>query len=166
MTDNTNRRQPWLRHDEIIPAFTLPGADGMPHSPWDYKQRENLVLLFTRSAADSEGRGLLRAFARQYSDFREEMCAILAITADPVINNLEAQEALHLPFPLLSDAQGNVIARYTFWDSTTKSLAPSIVLATRYNSLHRQWIAENEAELPPITEILEWLQYLNRLCTP
>lgn len=166
MTDN--QPQPWLQYDDIIPAFTLPGTDGMPHSPWDYKQRENLVLLFTSSATstDSEGRGLLRAYARQYSDFRTETCAILAITADPVITNLETQEALRLPFPLLSDPQGNVIARYTQWDSPTKRLAPSIVLATRYNSLHRQWIAKHEAELPPISEILEWLQYLNRLCTP
>lgn len=38
--------QPLLEHDSIIPAFSLPGPDGMPHSPWDYKQRENLVLLF------------------------------------------------------------------------------------------------------------------------
>src|SRR5690242_12282666 len=97
----------WLQTGEIIPAFQLPGADGMPHSPWNYKQREHLVLLFTR--ATNEARDLLRIFAQHYSDFREEVCAILAITADPVIANLEAQEALHLPFPLLSDPQGTTI---------------------------------------------------------
>lgn len=158
--------QSWLPPGEIVPIFTLPGPDGVPHGPWDYKQREHLLLLFTRNATTSEGRGILRAFARQYRDFREETCSILAITADPVLVNVQVQETLHLPFPLLADPQGSVIARYTSWDSTQKSLAPSIVLADCYNALYKQWIAENETALPPITELLESLQYLNRLCTP
>jgi hypothetical protein len=36
----TNVNQPLKKPGQIIPAFTLPGADGMPHSPWDYKQRQ------------------------------------------------------------------------------------------------------------------------------
>ncbi|HLX38962.1 MAG TPA: hypothetical protein VKR42_00435, partial [Ktedonobacteraceae bacterium] len=48
---------PRLQRDEIIPSFMLPGADGMPHSPWTYKQREHLVLLFTRSIASNKTRG-------------------------------------------------------------------------------------------------------------
>jgi peroxiredoxin len=158
--------QTWLPYDEVIPAFSLPGTDGVPHSPWDYKQREHLILLFTSSSTTSEGRGLLRAFAGQYSEFREEICSILAITADTVLVNLQTQEALHLPFPLLADPQGSVVRRYTYWEETTKKLSPSIVLANRYNALYKQWIATSEAELPPITELLESLQYLNLLCTP
>ncbi len=157
---------PGLTRGELIPDFTLPGADNMPHSPWDYKQREHLILLFTSSAANSEGCGLLRAFSKEYKAFREEQCALLAITADPVINNLQVQETLHLPFPLLSDAQGRVIARYTQWDSTTRTLTPGIFLADRYNALYEQWTAEHEADLPPIFELVATLQYLNTLCTP
>jgi len=164
---NTNQpRQPQLEPGQLIPAFTLPGADGMPHSPWDYKQREHLVLLFPHSTTMSETRGLLRTFAQQYTDFREEDCAILAITPDTVIINLQAQEALQLPFALLGDPKGDVISRYTVWDSSTHTLTPSIVLADRYGMLYQQWTAENEAELPPIAELLASLQYLNRLCTP
>jgi len=160
------RAYPQLEAGQIIPAFTLPGADGMPHSPWDYKQREHLVLLFIHNAIAGEGRAILRAFSQHYPDFREESCAVLAVTAEPVVVNLEIQEALRLPFPLLSDPQGNVIARYTPWDSATKSLTPAIVLADRYGALYQQWTAETEAKLPPITELLESLQYINKLCTP
>jgi peroxiredoxin len=162
----SNASYPALEPGQIIPAFSLPGPDGMPHSPWDYKQREHLILLFVQSATASEGQSLLQDFARKYTEFREEMCAILAITADPVIISLQAQEELRLPFPLLSDPQGNVIARYTNWDSTTRRLLPSIVLADRYGALYQQGTAEKEAELPTITELLESLQYLNKLCTP
>ncbi len=159
-------QQPVLEQDTIIPAFSLPGPDGMPHSPWDYKQRENLVLLFPKSTTTSEGRGLLRAFAQHFRDFRAENCAILAITADTVLANLEVQEALHLPFPLLANPEGGVIMRYTTWDGTQRKVRPCIVLANRYNALYQQWLAERESDLPSIEELLESLRYLNSLCTP
>lgn len=160
------RLEPLLEPGQMLPAFTLPGADGMPHSPWTYKQREHLVLLFTRSTSESETRGLLRAFGKEYRAFREEECAILAITPETVLGNLEAQEALKLPFPLLSDAQGQVIAKYTLWDKHTKEVTPSIVLADRYGAVYKQWMAEKEEDLVSIEEILEDLRYMNKLCTP
>lgn len=164
--EQTHTYVPKVQRDDIIPSFTLPGADGMPHSPWTYKQREHLVLLFMRSIANNETRGLLRAFAHEYIAFREEYCAILAITPDTVVANLAAQETLNLPYPLLADPKGSVIARYTYWDDAAKTLVPSIVLADRYNALYQQWIAEDEANLPSIEEIVESLQYINKLCTP
>ncbi len=157
--------QPSLETGQIIPTFTLPGADGMPHSLWDYKQRENLVLLFTHSPTTTEARGLLRTFAQHYVDLREELCAILAITAATVIDNLRAQEELHLPFALLADPKGEVFSRYTRWDDTTGTFNPSIVLADRYGALYQQWTAEGEANLPPVEELLESLRYLNKECT-
>src|SRR5260370_37773232 len=93
----TNTNKPLLELGQIIPAFTLPGADGMPHSPWDYQQRQHLILLFTRSTSSSESRGLLRSFAKEYSAFREEQCSILGISPDTVFANLHVQEELQLP---------------------------------------------------------------------
>ncbi len=158
--------EPLLEKDQIIPAFSLPGADGMPHSPWDYKQREHLVLLLIQSATTKEGQELLCMFAQHFQDFREEQCAILAITAETVIANLEAQKALHLPFSLLADPKGGVISRYTKWDAAQKILTPNIILANRYNALHQQWIIEREEDMLPISDILASLHYLNSLCTP
>ena len=161
----TNVNQPLIKPGEIIPAFTLPGADGMPHSPWDYKQRLHLILLFTCITSSNETRGLLRAFAKEYPSFREEQCAILAISPGTVIANLHTQEELHLPYPLLADPKGEVIPRYTQWDANG-ILSPGIILADRYNALYQQWIANSESDLPPIEELLEALRYLNKLCTP
>ena len=162
----SNTNQPLIEVGQIIPAFSLPGADGMPHSPWDYKQREHLVLLVTRSSITSETRGLLRAFAQHYAAFREEECSILAITPDTVITNLQTQEALNLPFALLADSKGEVISRYTSWEGQAQTVHPSIILADRYGALYQQWIVENEAGLPTIDELWESLRYLNKLCTP
>lgn len=158
--------QPFLPIGEIVPAFSLPGADGMPHGPWDYKQREHLVIVLLRSAGTVEARGVLGELKRQYHALREEECAALVLTADTVIEHLRAQEELQLPFPLLADPQGLVIARYTHWDALKRNVLPSLALANRYGVLYAQWIVEHEAELPQITVLLEDLQYLNKLCTP
>jgi peroxiredoxin len=162
----TQTNKPHLESGQIIPAFTLPGADGMPHSPWDYKQREHLLLLFLRNTSSSETRGLLRTFSKAYTAIREEQCSILAITPDTVMSNLLVQEELRLPYPLLADPKGEVLSQYTLWDASTSSVHPSIVLADRYNALYQQWITENEADLPSIEELLDALTYLNKLCTP
>ncbi len=162
----THINKPLIKTGQIIPAFSLPGADGMPHSPWDYKQREHLILLFLNSATSSETRGVLRTFAKAYSAIREEQCSALAISSDTVLVNLHTQDDLHLPFPLLADPKGEVHSRYTIWDATTGKLNPSIVLADRYNALYQLWTAEREADLPQIEELLDSLKYLNKLCTP
>ncbi len=155
-----------LEKDQIIPAFILPGTDGMPHSPWDYKQRENLVILITQSVKTNEGRELLRTFAEYFQTLREEMCAVLAISPDTVIANLEAQEALRLPFPLLADPTGGVISYYTQWNTVQRTLTSGIILTNLYNALHQQWMLEHEGEAPPISELVDALHYLNNLCTP
>ena len=158
--------KPLIEIGQVIPAFTLPGADGMPHSPWDYKQREHLILLFLKSATSSETRGVLHAFAKAYSAIREEQCSVLAISPDTVLVTLHTQDELHLPYSLLADPKGEVHSRYTIWDSTTGTLNPCVVLADRYNALYQLWMVEREADLPPIEELLDSLKYLNKLCTP
>jgi peroxiredoxin len=162
----TDTNHPLFEPGQLIPAFTLPGADGMPHSSWDYKQRQHLILLFTHKTSSGETRGLLRTFAKAYPAIREEQCSILAISPDTVLTNLHSQAELHLPYPLLADPTGEVFSRYTFWDTSTHRLKPCIVLADRYNALCQHWIAEKEADLPTIEELLDSLKYLNKLCTP
>ena len=156
---------PDLEKGHVIPAFTLPGADGMPHSPWDYKQREHLLLIFLANSHSTDSRNLLRAFAGQYPLFRTEQCAIMAITANPVIANLQTQEELRLPYPLLADAQSAVISRYTRIDTTTQTIWPTIILADRYGALYDRWIEAQEGDLPPLTDLLETLRYMNFQCS-
>ena len=158
--------QPFLHRGEVIPAFSLPGTDGMPHGPWDYKQREHLIVLCLSSAATSEARGILRELQQEYRTLREEYCAVLVVTTRTVIEHLRVQEELNLAFPLLADPKGEVLARYTYWDAATRQARPSMVLADRYGALYAQWIVERESELPALDLLLRDLRYLNTLCTP
>ncbi len=159
-----NKDRPILEPGQIIPAFTLPGADGMPHSPSDYKQREHLLLLFLNSTSSGETRGVLRTFAKAYSTIREEQCSMLAISPDTVMATLLAQEELHLPYPLLADPKCEVFSQYTNRDAKTGCYYPCIVFADRYSALHQYWVAESEADLPTFDKLMDSLQYLNKLC--
>ena len=154
----------YLERGQIIPAFSLSGNDGMPHSPWDYKQREHLLLIFC-DATTQQGSTLLQTFAQYYRALREESCAVLAITANPVITNSQISEELHLPFPLLADVNRRVIQRYTDYDAYSNQFKPCIVLADRYNALYERWIEFDGKDLPTSTEILASLQYMNNLCS-
>ena len=165
MTYPEHISSPHLEKGQIIPAFALPGTDGMPHGPWDYKQREHLIVVFTGSATTEAERELLCRFATHYTEFREEYCALLAVTAEAVIANLQAQEQLHLPFPLLSDPTGRIIQRYTTWEASSHAVKPCVILADRYNALYEQWRANDVRDLPPIKDLLEELQYMNKLCS-
>ena len=162
-TDDTSAC-PYLERGQIIPAFSLPGTDGMPHSPWDYKQREHLLLIICDGTLQQDNT-LLQTFAQQYRALREESCAVLAITAHPVITNMQISEALHVPFPLLADVDKRIIQRYTYYDAHSTQFKPCIVLADRYNALYERWIEHNGKDLPTSIEILASLQYMNNLCS-
>jgi peroxiredoxin len=155
---------PQLERGQIIPAFSLPGTDGMPHSPWDYKQREHLLLIFC-DGTTQQGHTLLQTCAQHYRALRKENCALLAITAHPVITNVQLSEELHLPFPLLADVNQRTIQRYTYCDAHSSQFKTCIVLADRYNALYECWIESNEKDLPTSTEILASLQYMNNQCS-
>ncbi len=159
-----SQESPLLLPGQIIPAFSLPAPDGRAYSPWDYKQREHLLLVFIEDPQRSEARALLWAFASHYQAWREEQCALLTITAMSVLINKEAQDSLQLPFPLLADPAGHVSRRYIPMDQQQRT--PCIILADRYGALYQQWIAHHEQELPDLADLLASLRYLNSLCTP
>jgi peroxiredoxin len=161
MTDDKSSC-PYLERGQIIPAFSLPGTDGMP-----LLIKEQRMQTPPPNPPNKEGpfppwlkhRGILARFC-------EERCALLAITADPVITNIQISEELHLPFPLLADVNRHAIPRYTYYDAHSTQFKPCIVLADRYNALYEHWIELDEMDIPASTEIFASLRYLNSICTP
>nr|BBH95228.1 hypothetical protein KTA_34270 [Thermogemmatispora argillosa] len=162
----TQAAQAKLEAREMLPAFALPDAYGVLRGPQDYKQRHHLLLLLVRSVELPATRAFLRQFAEAEPALREEQCRLLAISPNQIAQNAEAQVGLRLPFPLLADPEGRVIARLTQWDAAQHTLHPSLLLADRYGELYQQWVGLHEQELPPFSELLACLRYLNCLCCP
>lgn len=157
-------RIPRLRIHELVPPFTLPSTRGKEVRLWDYKMRKNLVILFYRGDGCSRCKEKLKVFAEHYGELVKLEAEMLAISADGLEGTRAVSAELGLPYPLLSDPEGRVIEKYTFWRKDAKAALPSVFVTDRYGTLYHQLIADETTGLPDLKEILSWLQFIQSQC--
>lgn len=153
-----------LRIHELIPPFTLPSTQGKEVKLWDYKMRKNLVILFYHGDGCSRCKEKLKMFAEHYGELVKSESEILAISADDLEGTRALSAELRLPYPLLSDPEGRVIEKYTYWRKDTKAALPSVFVTDRYGALYYQFIADETTGLPDLEEILSWLGFIQSQC--
>lgn len=109
------RPKPELNH--LVPSFELRSVEGETISPWDYKERKNLVLLFfdPRSTRDL---GLLAEMKRRYHEIADENAEVLAIGSGPYEEMKECIASLGMPFKLLSDSDNQARQAYGISDTS------------------------------------------------
>ncbi len=109
------------------PDFTLPGADGRPHSLRDFADSRVLAIVFTCNTCPVSQRyeGRIR---KLYEDYRGKGVAVVAINPNApaamrlsdlshsdvgeTLEDMKARAAdRHLDYPYLSDAEGQAVAR-------------------------------------------------------
>jgi len=147
----------------VIPTFTLPASMGSNISTWQYKQRQNLVLVFYRG--DRPGAAAyLQTLAERYQTLRDEDAEVLAISPEPVAVLRARQNAWGLPFPLLADPDGTVIARFTGWDGERHKLRPALYIADRFGALYARFDASDERDLPGPEDIRTELEFIAIQC--
>lgn len=66
-------------------------------------------------------------------------------------------EKLRLPFPLLSDARGEVIQRYGLWNADEHIAFPAILVIDSSSTIRYRYVGNDFADRPPDTEIFETL---------
>ncbi len=100
------------RIGELLPLFTLPNTCGQSVRLWDFKQRRPVVVLVIHGADCAVCQRALAALAARQAELAETHSAVLVIAPDGVERLGALRAALDLPFTLLSDPRGEVIARY------------------------------------------------------
>jgi len=148
----------------IIPFFNLPSTKGGYVKSWDYKQRKHLVIYFFRGADCAECRGTLQKLAEKYGEYMRLNAEVLAIGKDDLGDLIELTASMHLPYPVLSDDNGEVARRYTYIDPETKGPVPSVFLADKFGSLEEEWIVNEEKDLPGQDELLSLLGLFELRC--
>jgi hypothetical protein len=133
----------------LLPAFTLPRADGGCVHSWDYKGRTALViwLLADRQPSDAA----LVACVESYARLRDEEAELLVVQVGPP----EALGALggRLPGVPLADPDGSIHRRLT-------AAGPTLLVADRDGAIY--WRSPVE-DVPDFAEALSWLAYINLL---
>ncbi len=96
------------------PQFTLPDQDGTMRSLAEYAGKK--VLLYFYPKDDTPGCTTEACnFRDGYEEFEKLGLVIVGISKDSVKSHKKFAEKFNLPFPLLSDATGEVVARYESW---------------------------------------------------
>ena len=118
MTSDEQRAAPEARgpqEGQKAPDFALPSHTGNTVRLADFKGKKNVILYFY-PRDDTPG------CTREACDFRDRHellgsrdTVVLGVSKDPLESHLRFATKYELPFPLLSDAQGDVVERYGVW---------------------------------------------------
>ena len=110
----------------LIPGFSLRNTDDEIISPWDFKEKKNLVIVFFDPDRASDREALAMIGRRATASSRKRRTEILGIAGAP-LDEIEAY-AIELPFRMLTDPSGEVRCAYNAAES-------SMFVADRFGEL-------------------------------
>lgn len=151
-----------LAHSSLIgqrlPLVRLDTAGGGVLRLATYRGRSSLAL-YLLPAADEAARDLLRAITRHLPDYAKRHAQPIAVLGTPPAAARALQTELALSFPLTVDPAGRLLA------AAGASSRASVLLTDRYAEV-RVHLTEPEVIRPEHqAEILDWLLYLDCLCS-
>ncbi len=104
-----------LSEGQKAPDFTLPSTEGKTISLSDYAGKSAVVLYFYPKD-DTPGCTKEACFFRDMrAEFSNVGAEILGVSVDSVKSHEKFAEKYHLPFPLLSDENQEVVKAYGVW---------------------------------------------------
>lgn len=140
-----------IRPGDLIPGFRLTAVGGEGRiGPWDYKQRQSLVLVFLHDGRCADCSRFVAVLSEIYTEIRRASAAALV-----VVESAGFEEKP--PFPVLLDPGGDTRRAYEV-DGV------DLLLVDRYNALFHRWEAPDADALPTTGELGEWLEFLEIQC--
>jgi peroxiredoxin len=152
-----------LAKGQSLRFFDLPEARGSQIRLWDYRGRRNLVIFFMDDVECSYCRKLLRMLSATYNDITAEEAEVLAVVQAPPSKTVSLKHELGLPYPVLSDASGEVFRRYGLLDADKKPQV-AIVIADRFGEVYHVSLVAKKHSLLSAEEILSWLKFIEVQC--
>lgn len=136
------------------PDFTLPDANGKPHSLSDYRGKAVVVYFYPKD--DTPG---CTKEACGFRDLHEEIsgrnAVVLGISPDPAADHQAFAEKFGLPFTLLCDEDKKVMKRYGAWGEKnmygkiSMGVIRSTVLVAPDGSVAKHWKKVTGADTHP-----------------
>jgi peroxiredoxin len=143
------------RVGQLLPLFTLTNSCGRAVRLWDFKQRRPVVVLVIHGAACDACRRALAALAARQPELCESHAAVLVIAPDGVERLATLRSELALPFTLLADPGGEVIARYAPTPREAHGKRPvALYVADSYGECGLASLADEEGALASVDEVL------------
>lgn len=156
-TPPLSQTTPRLELGPVAPGFKLPAVQGGELGRGDYRGRRHLAIIFL-PAVDLPAREYLTDLAGRYGAVCDLGSEVLAIVTDPGANADGLKAALDLPFPLLLDRESKAASRYL-----PDGASHGVFILDRYGALRHQWTL-TAPPLPPVDELIAWLQTVDYMC--
>jgi len=138
------------------PSYKLTAHDGAIVAQHHYTGHTHAVVYFLQSAANERCRSYCRELSERVAAARLYKTVIVGIAPEPVAELARAHQELGLQFPLLSDVQCEVAARYGLIEKRWFRPArrrPALVVHDKYGIAYFIAVPENDAERAPWEEI-------------
>lgn len=146
-----------LQPGQIVPSFTLPDAQGRPVRRNDYRGKRHVALVFLPSGADYGAWAYLRALTASYAAFAAAGSEVLAVLRE---DTTAAWGVSKPPFPILIDANGKTAARFLPIPARA-----GIFVTDRYGELYFSALTAGADTLPPVADLLAWMEAIDNQCT-
>jgi peroxiredoxin len=131
-----------------ITYFELPDQQDYPWSLSGQLETGPVVLVFYRGDWCPYCNGQLASYARQFEEFEGRGTQIAGISVDPPANNARMVGKLQLPFPLLSDPEGELARMYGLWDAEDGVAKPSVVVVDQTAEVRYLYAGKDVADRP------------------
>jgi peroxiredoxin len=131
-----------------ITYFELPDQQDYPWSLSGQLEMGPVVLVFYRGDWCPYCNGQLVSYAREFEEFEERGAQLAGISVDPPANNARMVGKLQLPFPLLSDPEGELARRCGLWDAEDGVAVPSTVVIDQTGEVRYLYAGKDVADRP------------------
>lgn len=145
----------------VVPYFELPDQVGYPWSLSGQLELGPVVLVFYRGDWSPYCNGQLASYARRIGEFERRGAQIVGISVDPPADNARMVGKLRLPFPLLSDARGELARRCGVWDAEEGVATPAIFVVDRPGEVRYLYSGRDFTDRPGDAEVFAALDGLS-----
>lgn len=147
---------PKLEIRSLIPPFELLSAEGQAVNVWQFKQWNNLLLLFLPGADCPGCMEFLDGLKRDYHQYHEERTVALVIVRGGVHEAVNLRDRLDPPFQILYDPEGHVTEQYAYQ-------TPAVFVTDRFGELKAEWIAR-DGRFPSQKDVMDVIELINLEC--
>jgi peroxiredoxin Q/BCP len=145
------------------PGFRARDVIGRDIDTARFLGRGSLVLFFYRNSRCKTCREELAGLADKYSLISEQGGEVIAISADGIDVAKNMAVDLHLPYPVISDPNANIVRLYGVYDDDMDTAYPALFLIDRNGVVRYRKTIEGLNDVVPADEVVNKLKDMGEL---
>lgn len=136
-----------------VTYFELPDQQDYPWSISGQLELGPVMLVFYRGDWSPYCNGQLATYAREIEEFERHGVQVVGISVDPPANNAGMVGKLQLPFPLLSDPEGELARHFGLWNADEGLPLPSVLVVDQSGEVGYLYKGRDFADRPTNEEV-------------